>query len=334
MLRTGCVLQIGVLGLNHKTAGLDVRESMARAARALAGERALFFPHPTVLLSTCNRMEIYFSSEELAEAHSDLLACLRRHLLGPFEHRLYSYFGIDCFFHLGRVAAGLDSAILAESEIQRQVKVAYAQACQLFQLPSCMHYIFQKSLKLGKLARSHFQIEQNAPTLCQAIWQLATEKLGDLSRRRFLLVGYSEINRGMACFLLRRGIQQFVLATQSPSSVCLEGCHARDRSELDRWVEYDCIVSATSSDQYLLSGKTCRQHAIFDLSVPRTVDPLLGKAPNVALYNIEQVNQWIEQKRHVQSDQLSRCDELLKQQVLRLALAYREKLQCKAALHC
>src|SRR3989344_5089944 len=250
MLRTGCVLQIGVLGINHKTAGLDFRESMARAASALAGEKAVFFPHPTVLLSTCNRTEIYFSSEDLAEAHSDLLAALRRHLIEPFEHRLYSYFGIDCFFHLGHVVAGLDSAILEESEIQRQVKVAYGRSCELVHLPSCMHYVFQKSLKLGKLIRSHFQIEQHAPTIFQAIWHLAKKKLGDLTQCRFLLVGHSEINRGMAFFLSRRRIHPFVLVTRTPASVCLEGCHAKDRSELDRWPEYDCIVCATSSDRY------------------------------------------------------------------------------------
>ncbi|MDE3045878.1 MAG: glutamyl-tRNA reductase [Verrucomicrobiota bacterium] len=335
MLQTGCVLKIGVLGLNHKTACLLLREAMARGASALAGEKALFFPHPTVLLSTCNRTEIYFSSDDLAETHSDLLAALRRHWIhaGPFEYRLYSYFGIDCFLHLGRVAAGLDSAILAESEIQRQVKVAYAKACELFSLPSCMHYVFQKSLKVGKLIRSEFQLARQAPTLSQAVWQLAKEKLGDLKQRRILLVGHSEINRSIAFFLVQRGITHFAMATREPSSVCIEGCSPRNRSELDRWADYDLIVAATSGDQYLLFGSSTREHVLFDLSVPRTIDPSLAQEPNTTLYNIEQVNQWINRKRSTHMDQLPLCDEILRQNVLRLARAFRAKLECRAAVH-
>src|SRR5271154_332014 len=117
MLRNGCYLRVGIMGINYKTSDLSFREKFSRVAEKLSGERALFFKHPTVLLSTCNRTEIYFSAEDLAEAHSDLLAFFRPHIL---EQRLYAYFGIDCFAHLSKVAAGLDSAIIAETEILRQ----------------------------------------------------------------------------------------------------------------------------------------------------------------------------------------------------------------------
>src|SRR3989344_5631616 len=107
MLWRSCVLRVGVIGVNFKTAELPLREAIAKSAQSLAGERSLFFPCPTVLLSTCNRTEIYFSADDLAQVQSELLSLLRRQVAEPFEHRLYSYFGIDCFAHLCRVAAGL-----------------------------------------------------------------------------------------------------------------------------------------------------------------------------------------------------------------------------------
>ncbi len=320
----GCLLQIGVVGINHKIADLNFREAIARAAAGLSGEKLLFFPHPIVLLSTCNRTEIYFGGTDLAAAHSDLLNYLRRQISEPFEHRLYSYFGIDCFAHVGRVTAGLDSSIIAESEIQRQVKIAYTRSAEFSELTSCMHYVFQKSLKLGKSVRSQFQIDRSAPTLFQAIWHLAKEVLGDLLNCSILLVGHSDLNRTLAFSLVKKGVQSFSLATQNPLAVNLPGCVPYDRSELSAWKEYDLIICAASSDVYLLAGSTDRKQVVFDLSVPRNVDPALS-GTDLKLYNIEEVNTWMEQRRALQSDQLSFCDDLILQQTIAHARAYRKK---------
>jgi glutamyl-tRNA reductase len=264
------MLNVGVLGINFKTADLQLREEVARAAQSLK-----FFHHPIVLLSTCNRTEIYFSADDLAAAHSDLLACLRK----PFEQHFYSYFGIDCFAHLCRVTAGLDSAIFAETEIQRQVKLAYSQVKEL---PACLHYAFQKALKVGKMVRS--RLDASGPTLYGTLWQLAEWK-----NKRVLLVGYSEINRGFASFLMHKGIERFSLCTQSPSAVRLQGVRVYDRSVLSRWQEYDLIVCATKSDEYLVAGQGLPHHTIFDLSVPRNVDPEVGHS--ATLYNMDQLAQ-------------------------------------------
>jgi glutamyl-tRNA reductase len=321
----GCLLKIGVIGLNHKTADLECREAMAKGAAALAGEKALFFPHPTVLLSTCNRTEIYFGGDDLAEVHSDLLATLRRQIPQSFEHRLYSYFGIDCFVHLVRVTSGLDSAIVAETEIQRQVKVAYAKAVEFCALSSCMHYVFQKALKLGKFIRNRFEADRtDAPHLFHAIWTLAKE----LRKRRILLVGNSEINRKAARFLCQRGIRSFTLSTQNPSAVAIPGCRATGREELEHWQEYDLIICAAASDRYLLSGQGQGQ-LIFDVSVPRNVDPDIR---GVTLYNIEALNRWIEERRALQFDKVEESLELLRQETIRAAQRYREKtVRCAAS---
>ena len=372
-----CVLRVGVIGINFKTADLSLREAIARGAETLSGEKALFFSHPTILLSTCNRTEIYFSADDLAEAHSDLLALLRTVIPEPFEPRLYSYFGIDCFAHLCRVAAGLDSAILAETEIQRQVKAAYLRSSNLVSLPGSIHYMFQKALKVGKAVRRELELERGAPTLFGTIWQMycahsgcvnlasrhsgpsfedrsspilmqygpprdfqnldhsealqnsqnlsgrstAQSQLDSVKKKKILLVGNSEINRGLAAFLSHRGIAQFTLCTQNPTHV--DGAVLCDRAELANWQDYDLIVTASKAGDFLIKGRALKKTLIFDLSVPRNVDPAVGNT--ALLYNIEQVNQIIEQKRRAQKSCLEKCDTLVWEHVLRLARIYREK---------
>ncbi|HEV7736555.1 MAG TPA: hypothetical protein VGO47_04185 [Chlamydiales bacterium] len=348
MIRSECVLKVGVIGINHKIANLAFREAMARGAATLSGEKALFFSHPVLLLSTCNRTEIYFGGNDLASIHSDLLEWLRGHIREAFEHRLYSYFGLDCFIHLARVAAGLDSAILAETEIQAQVKTAYASACKFAKLPSCMHYIFQKALKIGKLVRNQMyggdsqgteiisssesclsplsarRIDRE-PNLFQAVWKLASQHLESLMNARILLIGYSEINRGMVHFLRRRKIERFTLITQHPTAVSLEGCISLGYDAIKTWPEYDWIICASSHDRFLIGGQEKGRHAIFDLSVPRNVDPNVGRSEGVLLYNIEQINDWIQQTKSRHTGQIAHSNALIRQETYRLAQIYWKK---------
>ncbi|MBX7066798.1 MAG: glutamyl-tRNA reductase [Parachlamydiales bacterium] len=302
------MLSIGVLGVNHKTANLPLREAIARGVSNLSSNA--IFPYPTVLLSTCNRTEIYFSSEDLAEGHSHLLSYLRKQIDVPFEQAFYSFFGIDCFFHLCRVAAGLDSAIFAESEIQRQVRVAYSSASNL---PASLHFVFQKALKVSKEVRSQQQ-QNGVPTLYKALWRLA-----EWQNKKILAVGYSQINRGFISFLLHKGVSQITLATRSPGNVDVEGIRVVDRSILSHWGHFDVIVCAGSSDGYLIQGQGHERHIIFDLSVPRNVDPNVG----AKLYNIEQINQWIAE--HQNTHLLGEAESMIWQNVIRLSRIYRIK---------
>lgn len=319
-----CLLRVGVLGISYKTADLSLREAIARGAQKIAGERARFFKHPTLVLSTCNRTEIYFSAEDLAEAHTDLLAFFRSQVEEPFEHKLYSYFGIDCFSHLCRVSAGLDSAILAESEIQHQVKLAYNLSAKILVFPGCFHYIFQKALRIGKLTRAQLPLETGSATLNGTLWQLAEHYFDDLSKVRLLLVGYSEINRRLASFLQGKGLKFLTLATRNPDAVRMEGVIVQTREILDAWREFDWIVCASSSQRCLIEGEGSGAQLIFDLSVPRNVDPEIS---GVALWNIEQINQIVERNRRAALNCLEQCEAFVEMSVHRSALLYRAKIE-------
>lgn len=302
------MLSIGVLGINFKTADLSLREQIANGAAALSGQRAIFFHHPVVVLSTCNRTEIYFSGSDLAGVHSDLLAFLRAQIGSSFEQRLYSYFGIDCFIHLTRVAAGLDSAILAETEIQSQVRLAYGAATHL---PSCLHYAFQKALKVSKLIRSQWETAQ--PSLYTELWQFT-----EWRQKRILLVGYSKINRGFISFLQHKGISDFFLCTKFPENVRCEGISIVSRSALHNWQQYEIIVCATEAEEYLVTGIGTAHHTLFDLSVPRTIDPEVGNSAK--LYNIDQFTAQEIRPLH-------RYEKFIREEALKLARIYNLKTQ-------
>lgn len=321
---TACILQVGVLGINFKTADLAIREKFAKAAQAISGERGLFFPHSTVVLSTCNRTEIYFSSYELAEAHSHLLSFFRQQIDEPFEQRLYSYFGIDCFAHLCKVTAGLDSAVVAETEIQRQVKLAYMRTHAIAHLPSCLHYLFQKSLRVGKLLRGKVRFLGYAPSLYQSLFEIATQEWGGLNGKKILLVGYSEIHRGLASFLSHKGIDQVVFCTRWTENT-EPGTSVLSRSELENWANYDVISCASISDEYLVKGKGKGKHVIFDLSVPRNVDPELGSQEGISLFNMEQIDRRIQERRLACQEKGDDVEKILWECVTRFARLYREK---------
>lgn len=324
MVHAGSFLKVGVIGLNHKTADLAIREAVARGASSLSAQKALFFPYPTVLLSTCNRTEIYFSAENLSEAHANILFFLRSVIGGVFEQNLYSYFHNDCFIHLCRVTAGLDSAIMAETEIQRQVKLAYAEGLRHLKLPSCMHYIFQKALKVAKNLRSSFAMQ--APSLSSSLYEIGTAFWGSISDRRILFVGYSRINCGIASFFIRKGVKRFHLVTQNPEQVFLEGAIICSRRLLERWNEFDWIISASKAERPLIYGKSDRRHLICDLSVPRNVDPGVEGSSQICLMNIERINEWIEDKHKKQSGDLEQFENYLREQVRRLSSVYYLKL--------
>lgn len=320
----GCLLQIGVLGINFKTASLELHEEMARAAESLSGEKGRFFQFPTVVLSTCNRTEIYFGGYDLAAIHSDLLAWFRPILSASFSYRVYSYFGMECFIHLCRVTAGLDSAILAETEIQRQVKESYQRRAARFPLSSALHYTFQKALKVGKMIRNQFPLFQESQSLFSTIWRLASSFFEYPLSERVLFVGYSEINRSLLARFVRRGFSHLTLCTQHPLAVEAKlPCPVVGREALASWPDFSFIICSSRADHYLIPGPGAFGRLVFDLSVPRIVDPSVGFISR--LYNMEQINEHLAAQRKQEEAKVQKSEELVRATACRLARIYKNK---------
>jgi glutamyl-tRNA reductase len=286
-----------------------------------------------VVLSTCNRTEIYFSADNLAEAHSELLNILREEVNIPFEHKLYSYFGFDCFLHLAYVTAGLDSVIIAESEIQRQVKISYEQTLLHYSLPSCMHYLFQKCLKLGKEIRTDLPLAQNQFTIAKILFQISEHLLKDLSNIPLLFIGNSEINRKVIAFFKRKGIRDITLCTRSLHSAGeiaeREEIALLSWENLFRWQEFSLVICGSNAPDHIVSnpGDAMQTRLIFDLSVPRNVDPRLSRHPNLALLNMEELSLLIEQKQQKNLLEINRAETIILKGVQSYLDSFRQREQ-------
>ena len=325
-------MRIGVLGVNYKSADIGIREFVSKACqKRISCDSKIVEDYSCTVLSTCNRTEIYFSSDNLAEAHSDLLNILREEIEPPFEHKLYSYFGPDCFLHLAQVTAGLDSAIVAESEIQRQVKLAYEQTLLHVQLPSCMHYLFQKCLKLGKEIRSSVSLSENQVTIAKMLFQLSGHLLKDFGQMPLLVIGNSEINRKVIAYFKRKGIHQITLCTRSLHSAAEMA--KRDHisllawDQLVKWQQYPLVICGSNAPHYLVErpGDAVRTQLIFDLSVPRNVDPSLARHPMLTLINMEELSGMIEHRQTKNLSEIRRAEAIILEGVQRYLYAFRQK---------
>lgn len=294
-------MRIGVLGANFKSSRLEARESLAWACqRQLSLYNSNAHQLFCVVLSTCNRVEIYFSAPDLAEAQIELLHLLKQEIAFPFEHHLYSYFGVDCFAHLVQVTAGLDSAILGETEIQRQVKIAYESTLNAYPLPSCMHYLFQKSLHLGKYIRSRFALDGQGITLPKLLFEKGVER--GLQKGPILILGLSQVNQQVISFFQYKKCRDVTICSRTSEKAEVfakrEGVCYLPWDKKEEWVAFPWVIVGVNTPHYIIhrSGSV-KTRFICDLSMPRAVDPHVS----VELCNMEDLTASIEeqQKSHV-----------------------------------
>ena len=303
-------MQVGVVGINHKSSGLTVREVLAKSVQNLTSSCHL---KNSVVLSTCNRTEIYFSTGDLAATHSEILYLLREGVDLPFEHFLYSYFGKECFLHLAKVTSGFDSVIFGETEIQRQVKQAYENACQSHKLSSSIHFVFQKALKMGKDMRNIFRLPIKEASLEAVIFELLTAYFAKDKSPSILFIGNSEINRKVLEEMKKKRISNITLATRSPQHAKVFADFHKIKlmpwDQMIQWPLFDMVVCGTNQRDFLLRKEDINPYEepisiiparlIIDLSMPRSVDPMIGKHPQVSLFNIEEINAFILRRQKI-----------------------------------
>jgi glutamyl-tRNA reductase len=274
---------------------------------------------------------VYFSGDNLAEVHSELLQVLREEIFLHFEHEIYSYFGIDCFLHLAHVVSGLDSVIIAESEIQRQVKVAYEQVQLHYFLPSCMHFLFQKALKIGKEIRG--QLTPGKMTLSKMLFTIGEDVVRGFANAPLLFIGNSEVNRQVMIFFRRRGIKRLFLCTRALHSAQefahTEGVTLLPWQACAEWGAFPVVICGSNASQYLIQRPegAVKTELIFDLSVPRNVDPQVARHPNISLLNMEEISQMLGHHQIKNEREIGRATERIFECVSHYTQAFRHKSQ-------
>ncbi len=324
-------MDIGVIGINHKLAPLAIREMIAKAcARRFSLENPL--RHGSfVLLSTCNRSELYFQAPSLAASHEQIVSILKEEIEEEFDQKLYTFFGFDCFLHLAKVTAGLDSAIIAETEIQGQVRTAYEAATTLRSLSKDLHFLFQKSLKIAKDVRREHLISAQVPDLEHALFWQAKDFFQESDLPAPLFIGTSEINLKIARFLQRKGVKEMCFSNRTEAT-CAQvagqlGAHVMPWTSLKSCLQdYSWIIAATKSPHLILQNVSLqdKKTLLVDLAVPRNIDPSLA-GNQCKVLNIDDLNQLLEKRKALLKEQIIRAEHQLTTAVKRSVAMYRTK---------
>jgi glutamyl-tRNA reductase len=307
-------MAFNILGLNHKTAPVALREKvafsedrLAAALRALRQERGVA---EVVILSTCNRTEVYWAG---SASGAELSQWLERHHDEALDltASVYVHQEKHAVEHAFNVASGLDSMVLGEAQILGQLKNAYRIAQETGSTGPHLNKLFQAAFSAAKRVRSETQIGANAVSLASATVSLARRMYSDFSAHTALMIGAGEMIALAARHFAAAGVKRIVIAnrtlvTAQTLAAEISG-YAVDLSHLDKELaEADIVVSCTASPVPLITKaaaaaavRTRRHRPIFmvDLAVPRDIDPAVTDLEDVYLFSIDDLQQLVDENR-------------------------------------
>ena len=329
-------MSVVVIGLNHRTAPLDLLERMAigdgQMAKALHDLTTREHVSEALVLSTCNRTEVYAVAERFHGAYSDIRGFLADFSFLPpedFSDHLYVHYDSAAAAHLLSVTAGLDSAVLGESEIQGQIKLAWERARREGAAGSALNLLMRHALEAGKRARTETGIARNIASVSQAAVALAGERLDGVAGRTVLVLGTGEMGEGMAVALAGAGVGQVLVANRTPARADELAARVGGRpvpllDVPDRIADVDLLLTSTGSRVPLLeradiarvmAGRQGRPLLIVDIAVPRDVDPAVAEIDGVTLLDMDDVRRFAaagvaERRREVAAVEAILADEL------------------------
>ncbi|BDS05036.1 glutamyl-tRNA reductase [Oceaniferula spumae] len=326
-------MELVCLGLNHETAPVEVREHFAVNAEKL-GEKAreiieLSTIAESVVLSTCNRMEIYVATEDAeygAKILNDHLAS--SHDAVEMEH-LYQKSGDEAVNHLFRLVCGLDSMVLGETEIFGQVKQAYQQALESGATKGVLNKLFQKSFTVGKRVRTHTRIQMGQTSVGSVAVDLAAKIFGNLKGCHVMVIGAGEMSRQVAKSMLSRGATDLTVTNRTNQrAVDLAEELGGEAVPFDCWentlVNADVVVSSTGASEPVLKAsqieavrrkRKYRPLFLIDIAVPRDIEPAVGEIEEVYLYDIDKLQQLASEARESRAQQVRLCEQMIQEEI-------------------
>ena len=300
-------MSVVVIGLNHRSTPLDLLERMtigdAALPKALHDLISRTDVSEAVVLSTCNRTEVYAVAERFHGAYQDIRDFLAEvAFLAPedFSDHLYVHYDAEAVAQLFGVAAGLDSAVLGESEILGQVKHAWEQAREEGAAGPTLNLLFRHALEAGKRARTDTAIGRHTTSVSQAAVAMAADRLGGLEGCTGLVLGAGEMGEAMALGLAKAGTELIVANRTQDTAVALA---ERTRGRVIRLADVpaqladvDVLLTSTGAPSPLLeadelqpviAARAGRPLLIVDVAVPRDVDPAVGELAGVTLLDMD-----------------------------------------------
>ncbi len=305
-----------LVGLNHRTAPVEIREKLAitggvmnKAYTYLKQKEDI---EGAVILATCNRTEVYATARDIEKGMQALYEfALRFSRLAPEEldKFLYKPNCYDAIMHLFRVASGLDSMILGESQILAQVKEAYKTAIDEGASDGVLNALFQQAISVGKRVRTETDIDRHPISVSSAAVEMARSQLGNLQGKSVVVVGAGEMSELTTRCLMQYGLNSVIVSNRSYEKALAMAELFSGRAvrfdmlpaELSR---ADIVISCTSASHYVLSMESCRdilksRHGqriiMIDIAVPRDIEPSLKTIEGVQIYDIDDLQNVIDE---------------------------------------
>src|SRR5262245_47693829 len=336
-----------LVGISHRTAPVDLRERVdfhtqgvgtALSAVAQRGSSA-----EAIIVSTCNRAEIYAAGDEAEAVQRDLATFISEfHGIAAVDlaPHIYHLAGLDAARHLFRVAAGLDSLVVGEPQILGQVKAAHTAATDARTTGPLLNRLFHASFAVGKRVRAETALGSGAVSVSYAAVSLARKIFGDLEGRTVAVVGAGEMGKLTALHMKSQGVQHVTIVSRTMASAArtaeaIGGASAAPWDELDAVLSAsDIVISATGAAAPILTKahvesvmrpRRNRPLFIIDIAMPRDVEPAAGEIEQVFLYNIDDLQATVRENLARRASEVARAEAIVSEEVERFGVWLRSR---------
>jgi glutamyl-tRNA reductase len=334
-------MSVVVIGLSHRSSPVELRERFAFAEQKIPDAlRSLREKLATeaVILSTCNRVEIYAVSPLApADAFAELKKFLVAHHAfdGALGEELYAFTEPHSLHHLFKVASGLDSMVIGETEIFGQLKQAYELAFSHKHTGARLNKAFQRAFNVAKHIRTATNIQRGSVSVMSAAVELAEKIFSSLAEHEVLVIGAGETSEKTARALLSRGARGVVVTNRSPERATALAAELGGRAvPFEQWPEefakIDIAISSTAAPNHILDRRQLeplmkrRKHRpllLIDIAVPRDIDPAVSDLDNVYLYNVDDLESIAADYLKLRHDEVARCENIIAEKVAALLAA-------------
>lgn len=328
-------MNLMVVGINHKTAPVEVREKFAFSAKQ-AVEANLLLKQSAALsenlvLSTCNRTEIYaVYNHDQGHAHylsgiEDFLARYHNLDIAGYKDNFYVHKDKDAIEHLFKVASGLDSMVIGEVEILAQVKKAYSDARQTRTTGKVLNRLFEKSFNTAKKIRSDTSIVRGAVSAGSVAVRLAKKILGTLRDKKVLIIGAGKVGENLVLYLKKEGIGSILVTNRTREKA--ESLAGRFNALPVSFEDFrnklpgmDIVITSTGAPHFILSKEEIlalmprrKQRPLFiiDLAVPRDVEAGANDIDNLYLYDIDDLQKTVDETHSFRKNELDACRKII-----------------------
>ena len=332
-------MSIVVVGLSHHSAPVELRERFAfeeaQVPGALQELRKAGIATEGVVLSTCNRVEIYAATAlapENAVAEMKKFLIARHAYNGALGDELYSLAEPHSLRHLFKVASGLDSMVIGETEIFGQLKKAYDLALANKHTGALLNRAFQRAFNVAKHIRTETNIQRGSVSVMSAAVELAEKIFTSLPEHEVLVIGAGETSEKTARALQSRGVKRITVTNRSPERAAALAAELGARTvPFDQWPDeferIDIAISSTAAPQHILDRvrleplmkrRKNRPLLLIDIAVPRDIDPAVNALGNVYLYNVDDLQSIADDYMKLRQEEVARCEKIIAEKVTAL----------------